>query len=92
MEADYDVIVIDCPPQLGYLTLSSLVASTSVLITIHPQMLDVASMAQFLAMLGDLLDTVARATGRSNVNYDWLRYLITRFEPGDGHKIRWRLF
>ena len=84
VEADYDVIVIDCPPQLGYLTLSSLVASTSVLITIHPQMLDVASMAQFLAMLGDLLDTVARATGRSNVNYDWLRYLITRFEPGDG--------
>lgn len=84
IEPDYDVIVIDCPPQLGYLTLSALIASTSVLITIHPQMLDVASMAQFLAMLGDLLATVARATGRSNVSYDWLRYLITRFEPGDG--------
>ena len=84
IEPDYDVIVIDCPPQLGYLTLSALIASTSVLITIHPQMLDVASMAQFLAMLGDLLATVAQATGRSNVSYDWLRYLITRFEPGDG--------
>jgi len=84
VEPDYDVIVIDCPPQLGYLTLSALIASTSVLITIHPQMLDVASMAQFLAMLGDLLATVAQATGRSNVSYDWLRYLITRFEPGDG--------
>ena len=84
IEPDYDVIVIDCPPQLGYLTLSALIASTSVLITIHPQMLDVASMAQFLAMLGDLLATVAQATGRSNISYDWLRYLITRFEPGDG--------
>jgi chromosome partitioning protein len=84
IEPDYDVIVIDCPPQLGYLTLSALIASTSVLITIHPQMLDVASMAQFLAMLGDLLATVAQAAGRSNVSYDWLRYLITRFEPGDG--------
>ncbi len=44
---DYDVVVLDCPPQLGYLTLSSLCASTSVIVTVHPQMLDVASMSQF---------------------------------------------
>ena len=29
----YDVVVIDCPPQLGYLTLSALTAATAVLIT-----------------------------------------------------------
>ena len=46
--------VIDCPPQLGYLTLSALTAATAVLITVHPQMLDVMSMAQFLQMTGDL--------------------------------------
>jgi len=81
---DYDVVVIDCPPQLGYLTLAGLIASTSILITVHPQMLDVMSMAQFLIMLGSLLDTVAKASGRPRSNYDWLRYLITRFEPSDG--------
>ncbi len=81
---DYDIVVIDCPPQLGYLTLAGLIASTSILITVHPQMLDVMSMAQFLIMLGSLLDTVAKASGRPRSNYDWLRYLITRFEPGDG--------
>src|SRR5690606_33098244 len=57
----YDVVVIDCPPQLGYLTLTSLTASTSVLITIHPQMLDVMSMSQFLLMLGGILQSIKSA-------------------------------
>lgn len=78
----YDVVVIDCPPQLGYLTLSALTAATAVLITIHPQMLDVMSMSQFLQMTGDLLEEVARAGAATN--YDWMKYLITRYEPGDG--------
>lgn len=82
VEAAYDVVVIDCPPQLGFLTLSALSAATAVLITIHPQMLDVMSMAQFLTMTGDLLEQVHGAGGQTN--YDWLRYLITRFEPSDG--------
>lgn len=80
--ADYDVVVIDCPPQLGYLTLSALCASTSVLVTVHPQMLDVASMSQFLFMTSDLLSVVREAGGQ--LNFDFLRYLVTRFEPHDG--------
>ncbi len=80
--ADYDVVVIDCPPQLGYLTLSALCASTSVVVTVHPQMLDVASMSQFLFMTSDLLGVVREAGGQ--LNFDFLRYLVTRFEPHDG--------
>ena len=79
---DYDVVVIDCPPQLGYLTLSALCASTSVIVTVHPQMLDVASMSQFLFMTSDLLGVVREAGG--TLNFDFLRYLVTRFEPHDG--------
>ncbi|PZR89319.1 MAG: plasmid partitioning protein RepA [Stutzerimonas stutzeri] len=79
---DYDVVVIDCPPQLGFLTMSALCASTSVLITVHPQMLDVASMNQFLAMTSQLLSVVRENGG--NLGYDWMRYLITRYEPNDG--------
>jgi chromosome partitioning protein len=79
---DYDVVVIDCPPQLGYLTLSALCASTSVVVTVHPQMLDVASMSQFLFMTSDLLSVVREAGGQ--LNFDFLRYLVTRFEPHDG--------
>lgn len=82
VEADYDVVVIDCPPQLGYLTLSALCAATSVIVTVHPQMLDVASMSQFLFMTSDLLSVVREAGGA--LNFDFLRYLITRYEPNDG--------
>ena len=79
---DFDVVVIDCPPQLGFLTLGALCAATSVLVTVHPQMLDVASMSQFLFMTADLL-SVVREAGAS-LNFDFLRYLVTRYEPHDG--------
>lgn len=82
VEDRYDVVVIDCPPQLGYLTLSALCAATSVIVTVHPQMLDVASMSQFLFMTSDLLSVVREAGG--TLNFDFLRYLVTRYEPNDG--------
>lgn len=79
---EYDVVVVDCPPQLGFLTMSALCAASAVLITVHPQMLDVASMNQFLAMTSQLL-AVVRDNG-GNLDYDWMRYLVTRHEPNDG--------
>ncbi|PTM88383.1 plasmid partitioning protein RepA [Mycoplana dimorpha] len=82
IESLYDVVIIDCPPQLGFLTMSALCAATSVLITIHPQMLDVMSMSQFLSMTSELMSVVERAGGRTS--YDWMRYLVTRYEPNDG--------
>ena len=82
VEADYDLVVIDCPPQLGYLTLGAVCAATSLLITIHPQMVDVASMSQFLLMAADLMSVVRKAGG--DLRHDFIRYVITRHEPHDG--------
>ncbi|HQS48144.1 MAG: plasmid partitioning protein RepA [Rhizobiales bacterium 24-66-13] len=82
VDDQYDVVVIDCPPQLGYLTLTALTASTSVLITVHPQMLDIMSMSQFLLMLGGILQSIKSAGARVRLN--WFRYLVTRYEPTDG--------
>jgi chromosome partitioning protein len=81
VEDRYEVVVVDCPPQLGFLTLSALCTATAAIITVHPQMLDVASMSQFLAMKGQLLQVIENAGGNSQI--DWFRYLITRYEPND---------
>ena len=50
-------------------------------VTVHPQMLDVASMSQFLLMTHDLLAVVREAGGE--LKYDFIRYLLTRYEPQD---------
>jgi chromosome partitioning protein len=82
VESSYDVIVLDCPPQLGFLTLGALCAATAMVVTVHPQMLDVMSMCQFLLMASDLLSVVQDAG--ADLDYDFLRYVITRYEPSDG--------
>ena len=79
---NYDVVVIDCPPHMGFLTLSGLCAATSMIVTVHPQMLDIASMSQFLLMTNDLMSVVKNAG--AELRYDFIRYLITRYEPQDG--------
>ncbi len=78
----YDVIVVDCPPQLGFLTLGALCAASGLLVTVHPQMLDIASMSQFLFMTSDLLAVVRESGGR--LAYDFQSYVVTRHEPNDG--------
>jgi chromosome partitioning protein len=81
IDSRYDMVVIDCPPQLGYLTLTALCAATAGLITIHPQMMDVMSMSQFLAMLGGILRPLEQAGVK--LRLEWFRYLVTRYEPMD---------
>ncbi|MGY9049616.1 MAG: plasmid partitioning protein RepA, partial [Rhodobacterales bacterium] len=86
IDDSYDVVVIDCPPQLGFLTMSALSAATGVLVTIHPEMLDVMSMSQFLRMTADLMDVIAESG--ADMSHDWMRYLLTRYEPSDAPQNR----
>ena len=82
VEDDYDVVLIDCPPQLGFITLSALCAATGLIITVIPAMLDIASMEQFLTMSAGLLESIA--SSGEPMAWDFEKFLLTRFEPNDG--------
>lgn len=81
VEDEYDVVVLDIPPSLGFLTLGAIYAATGLVVTVHPAMLDVASMSQFLLMMGDLVQVIENAGAA--LNHDFFRYLITRHDPND---------
>ncbi|MFG1423190.1 plasmid partitioning protein RepA [Roseixanthobacter liquoris] len=85
VEDNYDVVVLDTPPSLGFLTLGAIYASTGLLVTVHPAMLDVMSMSQFLLMMGDLI-SVIRDAG-ATMKQDFLRYVVTRHDPMDQSQV-----
>ena len=61
------------------MTLGAIYAATGLLVTVHPAMLDVMSMSQFLLMMGDLI-SVIRDAG-AEMHQDFLRYVVTRHDP-----------
>lgn len=81
VEGSYDVVVLDTPPSLGFLTLGAIYAATGLIVTVHPAMLDVASMSQFLLMMGDLIRVIENAG--ATLRHDFFHYLITRHNPHD---------
>lgn len=82
VESSYDVVLLDCPPALGMITLSAMVAATSMIIPVVPSMIDVASLSHFTRMSSDMMGTLEEFGAR--FDYDFVRYLIARHEPTDG--------
>ena len=70
VQNDFDVIVIDCPPALGLLTVNALVASTHLLIPIQ---------SSYFALEGtdDLLETIEKVRARANPQLRILGVVIT---------------
>ncbi|MBI5077216.1 ParA family protein [Candidatus Falkowbacteria bacterium] len=73
VRSDYDVIIIDCPPSLGLLTLNGLVAADHVLIPIQ---------AEYYALegLGQLMSTIALVQENLKPELSILGAVITMFD------------
>lgn len=68
VRSEYDFILIDNPPQLGYSTLNALWAADAVLMPVVPEGLSVMSSSQFWTMFDDLAAGVVSLGGRKK---DW---------------------
>jgi len=70
---EYDYILIDCPPSLGTLTVTSLTASDYVLIALQPEFLALSGMTEFIK----ILRTVKT---RMNNKLELLGIVITQYD------------
>lgn len=94
LEADgilgqYDVIFIDTPPALGYLTINGLAAADILLVPLGASFLEFDSTGRFFDMLHSTFASIeegenmaARALGRPELNFEWdaVRAIITRYD------------
>ncbi|MCA8883138.1 MAG: AAA family ATPase, partial [Rhodobacteraceae bacterium] len=85
----YDVILLDTPPALGYLTINALAAADILLVPLGASFLEFDSTGRFFDMLystfasiEDGENSVRRAAGLDEVKFEWdvVRTLITRFD------------
>ncbi len=85
----YDVILLDTPPALGYLTINGLSAADIVLVPTGASFLEFDSTGRFFDMLHATFQSieegenmVARALGREGLRFEWdaVRTVITRYD------------
>tara|TARA_R110000787_G_scaffold286076_1_gene403261 strand:+ start:7022 stop:8413 length:1392 start_codon:yes stop_codon:yes gene_type:complete len=94
LEADgildsYDLIFVDTPPALGYLTINGLAAADIVLVPLGASFLEFDSTGRFFDMLHSTFHSIeegenlaARALGREELRFEWdaVRAIVTRFD------------
>ncbi|MEM6409563.1 MAG: AAA family ATPase [Pseudomonadota bacterium] len=88
---EYDLIFLDTPPALGYLTINGLSAADIVLVPLGASFLEFDSTGRFFDMLHSTFqsieegeNTAARALGRPEMGFEWdaVRAVITRYDGG----------
>jgi chromosome partitioning protein len=87
--SDYDIVVLDTPPALGYLTINALAASDILLVPLGASFLEFDSTGRFFDMLHATFSSIeesenmaARALGLSETQFEWdaVRAVLTRYD------------
>lgn len=65
LREEYDVIILDTPPSLSYLTFNAIFAANGIVMPLPPESLDFASSAMFWRLFSDLFRIVDRRLERN---------------------------
>lgn len=79
---EYDVIIIDTPPALSYVTINALMAADGVIQPLPPSALDFASSAQFWDLFSDLCHQLIGNSG-GDKHFEFIDILLSRVEAND---------
>lgn len=79
---DYDVIVIDTPPSLSFITTNALYAADGLVIPVPMAMMDYASATQFFSLLTDVVRVIDEYEGERKV-FGFMRLLISKYEQNN---------
>lgn len=83
---NYDVVLLDPPPALGMVSISVLAACNALLVPVPPVLVDFSSTAQFLGMLKEVTDLLARQGLLRR--YAWVRALVTKATDAKSAHVR----
>ncbi len=76
----FDIILIDTAPSLNFMFYNALMASTAMLIPVHPEAVDFDANNKYLKRLGEIYHTVA-ALGHEG--WDFMQFLVTNYVKGN---------
>lgn len=80
---EYDVVVIDTPPALSYLTTNVLMAADAIIMPLPPEALDFASSTQFWQMFAEVAGRLPHAEDK---RYDFVNIFMTKVRPFEASK------
>lgn len=78
----YDVIIIDTPPALSYLTINGFMASDGIIVPVPPGSLDFASSAHFWHLFGEIAGGLGRRR-QIEKEYSFIHVLLSRVNTQD---------
>lgn len=78
----YDVIIIDTPPSLSYITINALIAADGIVMPLPPNALDFASSTQFWTLFTEVCSQLFETRG-DNKKFSFVDILLSRVDRAD---------